>query len=116
MRRQSRTVAANVVEIDLVLQGSPTLDYSRDGLPRWDYAVTVSRSTPDRHEIYATTLQKRLPSFKLPLASNDRDIIVNLQTAFTRCYDQCDFAAKIDYNPDLALRLAKQTAIGSMKC
>ena len=44
-RRQSRAAGASVVEIDLVLQGEPTLDFSRDGLPDWDYAVTVTRST-----------------------------------------------------------------------
>jgi uncharacterized protein DUF4058/DUF2934 family protein len=100
-RREARAATAGVVEIDLVLQGSPMLDYSRDGLPTWDYAVTVTRPTyPDRYEIYTTTLQKRLPIFKLPLAVGDRDIILDLQTVFTRCYDQADFAAKIDYNRD----------------
>ena len=43
-RRESRNADANLVEIDLVLQGSPTLEYSRDDLPDWDYAVTVTRS------------------------------------------------------------------------
>jgi hypothetical protein len=100
-RRAARAVTAGVVEIDLVLQGLPMLDYSRDGLPTWDYAVTVTRPTyPDRYEIYTTTFQKRLPSFKLPLAVGDRETILNLQTAFTRCYDQANFAAKIDYNRD----------------
>src|SRR4051812_40226398 len=59
-RREGRSASASLVEIDLVLQGQPTLEYSRDGLPDWDYAVTVTRSTqPDRYEIYTTTLQKR---------------------------------------------------------
>src|SRR4051812_13988918 len=30
-RREGRSVNANLVEIDLILQGQPTLDYSRDG-------------------------------------------------------------------------------------
>jgi hypothetical protein len=65
-RRESRSACANLVEIDLVLQGQPTLDFSRDGLPEWDYAVAVTRSTqPDRYEIYTATLQKRLPRFRL---------------------------------------------------
>src|SRR5262245_33726930 len=97
-RDEGKNAGANLVEIDLVLQGQPTLEYSRDGLPDWDYAVTVTRSTqPDRFEIYTTTLQKRLPRFRLPLASEDRDIVLDLHTAFTRRYDQGGFAAKIDY-------------------
>lgn len=100
-RREGKTSNANLVELDLVLQGQPTLEYSRDGLPDWDYAVTVTRSTqPERYEIYTATLQKRLPRFRLPLAADDRDTVLDLHTAFTRCYDQGGFAAKIDYAKD----------------
>ena len=92
-RREGQDASANLVEIDLVLQGQPTLEYSRDGLPDWDYAVTVTRSTqPERYEIYTATLQKRLPRFRLPLAADDRDTVLDLHTAFTRCYDQGGFA------------------------
>jgi hypothetical protein len=105
-RREGRNAGASLVEIDLVLQGQPTLEYSRDGLPEWDYAVTVTRSTqPDRYEIYTSTLQKRLPRFRLPLAPDDRDTVVDLFTAFSRCYDQGGFAAKIDYGRDPATPL-----------
>ena len=100
-RREGRNAHANLVEIDLVLQGSPTLEYSRTDLPDWDYAVTVTRSTqPERFEIYTATLQKRLPRFRLPLATDDRDTVLDLHTAFTRCYDQSGFATKIDYQRD----------------
>jgi hypothetical protein len=100
-RREGRAAGANLVEIDLVLQGQPTLEYSRDGLPEWDYAVTVTRSTqPDRYEIYTTTLQKRLPRFRLPLAPDDRDTVVDLHVTFARCFDQGAFVGKIDYSRD----------------
>jgi hypothetical protein len=100
-RREGRSASSNLVEIDLVLQGQPMLDYSRDGLPDWDYAVTVTRSTqPDRYEIYTATLQKRLPRFRLPLAADDRDTVLDLHAACARAYDQGNFAAKIDYGRD----------------
>jgi hypothetical protein len=100
-RKEARQAQANLVEIDLVLKGQPTLDYSRDELPDWDYAVTVTRATqPERYEIYTTTLQKRLPRFRLPLASDDRDTVLDLHTAFNRCYDQGGFQARIDYQRD----------------
>jgi hypothetical protein len=102
-RREGKSAAANLVEIDLVLQGKATLDYSREGLPDWDYAVTVTRATqPDRYEIYKATLQERLPRFRLPVSQDDRDVVVDLQGAFTRCYDQCGLASKIDYKRDPA--------------
>src|SRR5437588_11069008 len=100
-RREGRAAGTNLVEIDLVLQGQPMLEYSRDGLPDWDYAVTVTRSTqPERHEIYTATLQERLPRFRMPLAADDRDTVLDLHTAFTRCYDQGGFQSKINYQRD----------------
>jgi hypothetical protein len=97
-RQEGREAGANLVEIDLVLQGQPTLEYSRDGLPDWDYAVTVTRSTqPERYEIYTATLQKRLPRFRLPLASDDRDTVLDLHAAFVQCYAEGAFAKQVDY-------------------
>lgn len=104
-RKNARICNAGIVEIDLTLQGQPLLDYSRDGLPEWDYAVTVTRSTqPDRFEIYTATLGKRLPRFKVPLAPDDRDSVVDLQSAFVRTYDQADFASLVDYRKDPDVR------------
>jgi hypothetical protein len=102
---------AGVVQVDLVLQGRPTLSYSRDNLPEFDYAVTVTRPTaPDRYEIYTATLPKRLPKFKVPLAADDRDALVDLQAAVARAYDLGNFAAAIDYkappHPDVPLSAA----------
>ena len=107
-RQQAVAQRAGVVELDLVMQGKPTLTYSRDGLPEYDYAVTVTRSNaPDRYEIYTATLQKRLPKFKLPLAADDRDALLDLQAAFARAYDLGNFAASVDYKgpppPDVPL-------------
>jgi hypothetical protein len=105
-RRESRNHGASMVEVDLVLQGQPTLDYSRDNLPEWDYAVTVTRATqPERHEIYTSTLQKRLPRFRLPLSSDDRDTVMDLQACFLRAYEQGGFASKVDYGQDPSTRL-----------
>ena len=107
-RRDTVAQRAGIVEIDLVLQGKPTLTYSRDGLPEYDFAVTVTRATaPDRYEIYTSTLQKRLPKFKVPLAADDRDTQLDLQDAFARAYDLGNFGAQIDYaaapHPDVPI-------------
>ena len=48
-RKDARCANASMVEIDLVLQGQPMLDYSRENLPDWDYAVTVTRATQVIH-------------------------------------------------------------------
>jgi hypothetical protein len=118
-RKEAVLQRAAVVEIDLVLQGKPTLTYSRDGLPEFDHAVSVTRSTaPDRYEIYTATIQKRLPKFKLPLAADDRDALLDLQAAFARAYDLGGFASQIDYKapppPDVPLSDAQQAWIGDL--
>ncbi len=102
-RREGRASSANLVEIDLVLQGKPTLDFNREGLPDWDYAVTVTRTNqPDRFEIYKATLREHLPRFRLPLSADDRDTVLDLHAVFTRAYDQGSFAEQIDYGRDPA--------------
>ena len=105
-RQSAKQSGASLVEIDLVLEGTPTLEYSRDGLPEWDYAVTVTRSTqPERYEIYTATLAKRLPKFRLPLAPDDRDTVLDLQARLTRCYDQNGYGHSIDYSKEPGVRL-----------
>ncbi len=108
-RQQSKAAGASLVEIDLVLQGQPMLDYSRDGLPEWDYAVTVTRATqPERYEIYTATLQKRLPRFRLPLAADDPDAVLDLQTSFARGYDRANFGGQINYREAPVVPLSKE--------
>jgi hypothetical protein len=118
-RKDALAQRSGVVEVDLVLQGKPTLTYSRDGLPEYDFAVTVTRATaPDRYEIYTATLAKRLPKFKVPLAPDDRDALLDLQQAFTRAYDLGNFAAQIDYKgpppPDVPLDDAQRSWVDDL--
>jgi hypothetical protein len=108
-RDEVKKMNANVVEVDLVLQGPTLIDYARDAAPTWDYAVVVTRWThPDRYEIYSATLPKRLPRFRVPLASDDRDTVLDLQSAVARAFDQGDFAKHIDYSRDPATRLSDE--------
>jgi hypothetical protein len=105
-RQEARRQNANLVEVDLILQGAPLLDYPREGLPVSDYAVVVSRWTqPDRFQVYSVALAKPLPRFRVPLASDDRDTVVDLQAAVTRAYDQADLFEKIDYARDPGTKL-----------
>ena len=39
-------------------------------------------------------------SFRMPLAADDRDTVVDLHTIFTRSFDQGSFATKISYQRD----------------
>jgi hypothetical protein len=109
-RQDARFAGANLVEIDLVLAGKGMQDYTaRTNIPEWDYIVAVTRAThPDRVEVYTTTLDKRLPRFRMPLAGDDRDQMVDLQTVFLRSYDHGGFGANIDYQRDPTAPLTSQ--------
>ncbi|MBX9584753.1 MAG: DUF4058 family protein [Gemmataceae bacterium] len=100
---------AGTAEVGLVLQGTPTLSYSRDALGEFDYAVSVTRpALPDRYEIYTTTLPKRLPKFKVPLLPDDRNSeVLDLQAAAARAYDLGNFAGRINYRADPGVPLAE---------
>ena len=108
-RRAAQAAGANLVEIDLVLHGQPTLDYPRDGLPECDYTVTVAKADrPDRYDIYTVTLRERLKKVSLPLAKDDRAAaVIDLQAVFARCYDQSGYAKQIDYAADLPVPVAE---------
>lgn len=93
---------AAVVEIDLLSAGKPMLDFDRSGLPPHHQTVAVTRgANPDRYEIYTAVVTKRLPKFKLPLAAEDRDTVVDLQVAVARAYDMGDFSRQINYTRPL---------------
>jgi hypothetical protein len=108
-RTEVKKMSAHLVEIDLVLQGQPLLEYAKEATPPWDYAAVVTRWThPDRCEIYSATLPKRLPRFRVPLASDDRDTVLDLQAAVIRAYEQGDFRKGIDYARDPATNLSDE--------
>jgi hypothetical protein len=108
-RKVARQQKASVVEIDLLLQGPPMLDYDRHGMPVWDYAVTLTRGTSaERHEIYGSTLKKSLPRFKIPLAASDRDTALDLQTVFARSFIEGRYVERIDYSRDPVAPLSEE--------
>ena len=97
-RADALTHKAATVEIDVVTQGTPPLDFDRGGLPPCNYTVTVTRSaTPDRYEVYAAVIRSRLPKFKIPLAPDDRDTVLDLQAAFAKAYDASEAGKAINY-------------------
>ncbi len=106
---QGKAAGANLVEIDLVIQGQPMLLHIRDNLPDWNYVVTVFRALrPAQYEVYIATLQKRLPRFRVPLTATDSDPVLDLQSAFSRCYAKADLGGRIDYRVMPALPLSEE--------
>ena len=73
----------------------------------WTYLVCLHRGGKRGHyEVWPTTLRQRLPRIRVPLAHDDADVVIDLQTVFTRCYDEGAYARRLDYRQDPPTPLA----------
>ncbi len=91
----------NVVEIDLLRAGQPTVRVSAEHMATlhpWHYLVAVTRRWPSRQEVYAIPLSRRLPRIGVPLAGDDPDVALDLQAAFTRCWDEGPYPELLRYD------------------
>ncbi len=80
----------NLVEIDLVRQGSyvlaAPLEQLRPG-QRTPYLICVYRDgQPDQFEVYRAPLQESLPNIPVPLRYGERDAVLQLQPLIDQCY------------------------------
>ncbi len=110
-KRQGILVSlTNLVEIDLLRGGKPmpTLDNDIES----DYRVLVSRGTlrPEA-ELYSFNLEDRLPSFPLPLRSEDKEPIIDLQVLLNQVYDRAGYDYRIDYSREVMPALAEKDKI-----
>lgn len=100
-REELWTCGANLVEIDLLRAGSPTVRVSVDHLESlrpWHYVVAVSRLLPARQEVYTFILDHRLPRIAVPLLDGDRDVPLDLQAVFTQCWIDGPYPELLDYD------------------
>lgn len=101
-----RQQGSHLIEMDFILQGQTCLDADLSALSEKQYVVCVHRSAkPARNELYGSTLPKRLPRIRVPLAADDRDLVLDLQAVFQKVYDRF-FAGKVDYTKDPPVRLS----------
>jgi hypothetical protein len=99
-RDQYLVNGVNIVEIDLLRHGQPTValnPHQLDSLQPWRYLVAVSRC-PTPHEIYAFPLERRLPKIAVPLDYGDRDVPLDLQAAFQRTWDEGPYPELLHYD------------------
>ncbi|MBM4090587.1 MAG: DUF4058 family protein [Planctomycetes bacterium] len=90
----------NLVEIDLLRAGEATVRISPvhlDTLRPWRYVVAVTRRRALRQEVYAVPLEYRLPRVGIPLAGDDPDVTLDLQAAFTRCWNEGPYPELLHY-------------------
>ncbi|MSU76626.1 MAG: DUF4058 family protein [Gemmataceae bacterium] len=91
----------NLVEIDLLRLGEPIVwlsDEQRQLLRPWHYLAAVTRRRPSRHEVYEILLQKALPKIAIPLTPDDKDVVLDLQAAFNRTWEEGPYPELLHYD------------------
>lgn len=109
-RDQYEAGGANVIEIDLLLEGESTATLTAEQLQSlmpWQYLVSVSR-WPTREEVYPIPLDSRLPKIAVPLADDDADISLDLQAAMARSWDEGPYPELLRYDEPPSVSLAER--------
>lgn len=98
LTKRSNLVAteATLVEVDLLRGGIrlPTVE----ALPAGDYHVFICRR--DRRpavDVYSWPLVHRLPTIPVPLAGDDPDVLLDLQSVFDSTYDRAGYDYALNY-------------------
>lgn len=106
----------NLVEIDLLRDGTRPAEELQDPPVDAEYVVLVSRAAaafqPRRAEIWPVPLNKPLPNFPVPLMSADEYQLLDLTAVMQAVYDRGGYDRRIAYHhplPPPALRLEMQS-------
>ncbi len=87
----------HLVEIDLLRDGKSMLIFNNN--IQSDYRILVSRgSRRPKADLYTFNLQHVIPSFPLPLRSEDVEPLLDLQTLLSELYDRASYDLVIDYS------------------
>lgn len=94
----------HLIEIDWLRQGRrPPM---REPLPKAAYFVFLSRAEKRPVlDVWPISLTDKLPAIPVPLLSEDEDVRLDLQVAFTAAYDSVGYDKLLDYAqaPEIAL-------------
>lgn len=110
-RRELWEGGANLVEIDLLRGGRPTVDATDEEIADqgpYHYLVAVTRQEPPRRAIYSRAVRQRLPRVAIPLLANESDVTLDLQTAVDRTWDGGPYPAVLNYDRRPSGRMAPE--------
>lgn len=100
----------NLVEIDLIISFQPMPILAEH--IQSDYRLLISRhSHRPQAELYAFSWKDFLPTFYLPLRSEDIEPTVNLQQLFSEIYDKAGYDYRIDYTSEIVPNLSEAERI-----
>ena len=100
---------AHLLEIDLLRQGHRVP--MRDTLPAAPYYLFLSRARRrPLTDVWAIALDQPLPRIGVPLLPGDKDVVLDLQAAFTDVYDSIGYDLLLRYEEPPDVPLADEAA------
>ncbi len=101
-RKDLRRANVSLVEVDLLRSGRTLVDLPpamlADFRARGHYIVNILRPRAKEYEFYPASIRKPLPRVGIPLRSGEPDVVLDLQTALARAYEEGAYNMRIDYN------------------
>jgi Protein of unknown function (DUF4058) len=98
-RKQVLASLSHLVEIDLLRSGKPMPILGE--ITPTDYHILVSRSElRPRAKLYGFNVREPIPTFALPLQSEDTEPILDLQSLLHGIYNRARYYLTIDYNQE----------------
>lgn len=89
---------ANLVEIDVLRGGEPTVALPDGWASRSDYRVAVSRGNDRRRrEVYQVSLRERLPRVRIPLDPTEPDVVLDLPAVLDAAAEAGAYDRRVDY-------------------
>lgn len=96
-RREVLSSPTHLVEIDLLRSGKPMQILSET--QQTDYRILVCRGNRrPLAQLYAFSVRQEIPSFPLPLQTEDTEPMVDLQSLIVRVYARARYDLAVDYN------------------
>jgi len=109
-RKKVLATTTHLVEIDLLRGGKPMVFLGE--VPLSDYRIVVSRGDcRPLAQLYGFSVRDVIPSFRLPLQSEDVEPLVDLQGLLNGVYERARYNLAIDYNQEPVPSLPEKDAV-----
>lgn len=101
--------STHLVEVDLLRMGEPLPFYGNN--IESQYRILISRGDCRPHaDLYAFNLQEVIPSFSLPLRTEDTEPVIDLQALLNEIYEIASYDLVMDYSREAVPQLLESDA------
>lgn len=114
-KQQQRRLDSDVhlIEIDLLRDGAHTIACPLSAGPKGcnDYVVCLHRAgAKNKYSLWPTSIKERLPRIEVPLAGDDKSVVIDLQPIFDRCHQSGRYELRVDYDKECTPPLSPENA------